>query len=163
MLLLLFHVGENLYAIDTSPIVEIVPMVLLRKILPAPDYLAGVFNYHGEIVPAIDLCHLIQGRTCHICFSTRIIIVNYVVNYQTSDQTSRRLGLIAERVTETLKTSANQVEPTERMSTVPYLGDVFLDETRMIQQIYWEYLIADVHQTSLSAGGSIQTNGTGSN
>jgi chemotaxis-related protein WspB len=159
MLLLLFHVGENLYAIDTGPVVEIVPMVLLRKILPAPDYIAGVFNYHGEIVPVIDLCHLIQRTNCRVCFSTRIIIVNY----KTSDHASRRLGLIAERVIETLKTSAHQVETTERMSTVPYLGDVFLDDTRMIQQIYWEHLITEVHRTALLTGGNVQTNGARSN
>lgn len=105
-LLLLFSIKESLYAIDTRNVIEIVPAVLLRKFESAPRYVAGVFNYHNTIVPVVDLCQLIHGTPCQICYSTRLIMVNYSpdwANDTTSEQQSYSLGLLAERVTETLK------------------------------------------------------------
>jgi len=162
MLLLLFHVGGNLYAIDTEKVIEIIPMVLLRRIQPAPDYLAGVFNYRGSIVPVIDLCHLIRGESCQVCYSTRVILVNYSVNSeQTANEngSQRSLGLIAERVTETLKVSHDQLKTTEQISSSPYLGELFIDQKGIIQKINWEHLITDAHQTTLLIAGNGQANG----
>jgi len=159
MLMLLFHAGDNLYALDSSQVVEVIPMVVLRKIHHVPDYVAGVFNYRGTIVPVIDLCHLIQGTPCHSRFSTRIIIVKYI----TKDGGHRRLGLMAERVTETLKRPDLEPKNAHIMNDVPYLGEMFMDDLGMIQLIHWEHLITEVQHLSLLAGGNIQTNGASSN
>ena len=77
MLMLLFSLGQDRYAIESSQVVEVVSIVNLRKIPHTPDYVAGVFNYRGLIVPVIDLCSLTQGYPSHARFSTRIILVNY--------------------------------------------------------------------------------------
>ena len=159
MLMLLFHAGDNLYALDTSQVVEVIPMVVLRKIHHVPDYVAGVFNYHGTIVPVIDLCHLIQGTACRSRFSTRIIMVNHT----TKDGTHHRLGLMAERVTETLNRPDLDPKTALTVNDVPYLGEMFMDELGMIQRIHWEHLITEVQHASLLAGGNIQTNGASSN
>jgi len=159
MLMLLFHAGDNLYALDSSQVVEVIPMVVMRKIHHVPDYVAGVFNYHGTIVPVIDLCHLIQGTACRARFSTRIIMVNYTAK----DGGHRYLGLMAERVTETL--SRPDLDPKNALTVndVPYFGEMFMDEKGMIQQIHWQHLITDVQHASLLAGGNIQTNDASSN
>jgi chemotaxis-related protein WspB len=155
MLLLLFQIGDNLYAIDTAQVVEVIPMVVLRKMYQVPDYVAGIFNYHGDIVSVIDLCRLIQGTACRDRFSTRIIIVNYTAK----NGTYHRLGLMAEQVTETLSRPAPNSKTSESASDVPYLGEMLMDEKGMIQQIHWEHLIPDVQLTALLAGGNRQTNG----
>ena len=159
MLMLLFHAGDNLYALDSSQVVEVIPMVVLRKIHHVPDYVAGVFNYRGIIVPVIDLCHLIHGTACRSRFSTRIIMVNYTAK----DGGHRRLGLMAERVTETLKRPDLDPKNAPKVNDVPYLGEMFMDELGMIQRIHWEHLITEVQHASLLAGGNIQTNGASSN
>ena len=159
MLMLLFHAGENLYALDSSQVVEVIPMVVLRKIHHLPDYVAGFFNYHGTIVPVIDLCYLIQGTTCRPRFSTRIIMVNYTAK----DGGHRRLGLMAERVTETLNRPDLDPKTALPVNDVPYLGEMFMDELGMIQRFHWEHLITEVQHVSLLAGGNIHTNGASSN
>ncbi len=158
--MLLFHAGDNLYALDSSQVVEVLPMVVLRKIQHVPDYVAGVFNYRGSIIPVIDLCYLIQGTACRPRYSTRIIIVNHT----TKDGREHRLGLMAERVTETLSRPDLDRKNVERVNNnVSYLGEMFMDEKGMIQLVHWEHLIAEVQQASLLAGGNIQTNGASSN
>ncbi len=156
--MLLFHVGDNLYALDSSQVVEVIAMVALRKIYHVPEYVAGFFNYHGTIVPVIDLGSLIGGITCRPRFSTRIVMVNY----RAKDDRQQRLGLMAERVTETLTRPAIDSKSPAIASDVPYLGQIFMDELGMIQLIYWEHLITEAQHASLLAQGSMD-NGASSN
>jgi chemotaxis-related protein WspB len=48
MLLLLFEIGNGRYALETSQIIEIVPLVNLKKIPTTPAYVAGLMNYRGD-------------------------------------------------------------------------------------------------------------------
>jgi chemotaxis-related protein WspB len=43
MLMLLFYVSNDLYAIESSHVVEVIPRVALRKVHHVPDYVAGLF------------------------------------------------------------------------------------------------------------------------
>lgn len=158
MLLLLFQVGDNLYALECDRIVEVIGLVALRKLHHVPDYVAGAFNYHGTIVPAIDLCYLIQGTVCHRRFSTRIVMVKYCS--ETGD--CHHFGLMAERVTDTIHRPDLALKPAQTGS-VPYLGDLFMDEKGMIQQIHWEPLISGIQAATLLPAGTPQKNDPTSN
>ncbi|GAP99251.1 chemotaxis protein CheW [Leptolyngbya sp. NIES-2104] len=147
MLLLLFHVDEDIYAIDSTHIVEVLPLVMLRKVYQVPDHVAGVFRYRNCIVPVVDLCELIRGERCRSRFSTRIIMIRY----QTRTGENAYVGLLAERVTETL--DRPNYAPSEQ-SHESYLGEVWTHEGEMIQQFRWEPLISDVRNTALIAGGT---------
>ncbi|HBB35074.1 MAG TPA: chemotaxis protein CheW [Cyanobacteria bacterium UBA8803] len=138
--MLVFYVGNDRYGIDTSQVVEVIPMVILRKLPHAPDYIAGVFNYRGKIVPAIDLCHLIQGLPSRSYLSTRIVMVNY---FDTGN-TPQLVGLMAERVTETINKPDNEGgENGFEVKEAPYLGEMIMDEQGMIQQVRLEYLLSE--------------------
>lgn len=136
MLLLLFHIGNNLCAIDTSKVVEILPMVILRSIQPARHSVVGVFNYRGRIIPAVDLCHLISDKPSQICYRTRMILVQSATD-------AKPIGLIAERVSETLKISIEEAETAEFITESPELGKLLLTEQGMVQLIHWEHLVSD--------------------
>jgi chemotaxis-related protein WspB len=148
MLMLLFYVGNDLYALDSSQVVEVIPKVLLRKVYQVPEYVAGLFNYRGAIVLVIDLCHLIKKQPSRSFLSTRIIMVNYVGK----NDTNCWLGLMAERVTETLNKSDIGQEDTEPLvGNAPYLGEMIMDEKGMIQRIRLEYLLLDSQRKFLLA------------
>ncbi|KAF0190987.1 MAG: chemotaxis signal transduction protein [Gammaproteobacteria bacterium] len=96
MLFLIFYLGEQRYALAAQEVVEVVPVVQLKKIPQAPSYIAGLCNYRGAPVPIIDLCRVIENRSANRHMSTRVIMVHY----QLKDGTDRLLGLVAERATE---------------------------------------------------------------
>ncbi|HBR00821.1 chemotaxis protein CheW [Roseofilum sp. Belize BBD 4] len=52
--MLLFYLGKDSYAIESSSVVEVIPRVPLRKINHVPDYVARLFNSRGNIAAAID-------------------------------------------------------------------------------------------------------------
>ncbi|MGK7905289.1 MAG: chemotaxis protein CheW [Hormoscilla sp.] len=146
MLMLLLYVGNDRYALDISQVVEVVPMVSFRKIYQGPDYLAGWFNYRGQIAPAIDLCQIIKGDESSNCLSTRII----VVNYQSNHNTQHLLGLIAERVTDTINYSETELVATGMETKI--LGKMIIDDQGTIQTIRVDNLLDSTQLPDLLPG-----------
>lgn len=146
MLMLLFYVGPDRYALGCSQVVEVIPLVELRKLYHAPEYMAGLFNYRGSIVPVLDLCHLIQGNCSRHCLSTRIILVNY----QQTNQNSRLIGLMAERVTDTVDILESQFKDEGiHLENAAYLGKILMDEKGTIQELRLESLLSEQAQAFL--------------
>ena len=130
MLLLLFEIGNGRYALETNQIIEIVPLVNLKKIPTTPAYVAGLMNYRGEGVPVVDLCQLVDNVPSEDAFSTRIIIVSYPIK-NLGDQP---LGLIANNVTETVRTKLSKPPPTGVfMDSSLYNGEETQGTSDMIQ------------------------------
>lgn len=132
MLLLVFHLDRDRYAIEAAQVVSVLPLVQIKTIPQAPAAVAGLFDYRGELVPVIDLCRLAVDRAARQLLSTRII----VVDYPDDDGRMRKLGLIAEQVLETLRRDAHEFEASGVDSPdAAYLGPVASDARGPIQLI----------------------------
>lgn len=151
MLFVLFQLGQDRYALDASHVVEVVPLLALKELPQAPKGIAGIFNYRGRPVPAIDLSELTLGRRAAERLSTRIIIVNY------ADQsgTNHLLGLVTERATQMLRRDAKDfIEPGIRVAATPYLGPVLMDGKGAIQWVNEHRLLSDSVREMLFAADS---------
>lgn len=140
MLVLIFYVGETQYAISCKQIVEIIFLVKLQKIAQMPNYVAGLLNYRGDIMPVIDLCELLMKNQYSHKLSTRIIIINF----RSKQGKIYRLGLIAEKVTETLtiqETDLNHSKLLEDSSF--YRGEIINAQHGMIPLIKIESLLSE--------------------
>ena len=132
MLVLLFELGADRYALDTSEVIEVLPLVLLRRLPDAPNGVAGVFDFRGTPVPAIDLAQLTVGHPARARLSTRII----VVNAPAEGGQVRMLGLIAERATTVVRRDAAEfvwIRIDDDQSR--YLGPVATDERGLLQLV----------------------------
>jgi chemotaxis-related protein WspB len=140
MLFLLFQLGKDRYALDASRVVEVVPLLALKRIPQAPPGVAGIFNYRGRPVPALDLSELALGRPAGERLSTRIIIVNY----RDGGGSGRLLGLVAEHATEMLRRDAREfVDPGLKIGSAPYLGPVLIDAQGAIQWVHEQRLLPE--------------------
>jgi chemotaxis-related protein WspB len=140
MLLLLFQVGPDRYGLEAGQIVEVVPLVILKNIPHAPKGVAGIFNYHGALVPVIDLSELAVGRPSALRHSTRLVLVNYPIDAEKQHV----LGLIVEMATETIHldlAAFNDVGVD--VPEAPFLGPVAKDARGLIQKIEVKNLLPD--------------------
>lgn len=138
MLLLMLRLGTDRYALDARHVTEVIPVVKLKRIPPAPVYVAGMFNYRGKPVPVIDLCRLVEGRTARVVLSSRIIMVNYPV----AGGGAQLLGILAEDATEVVRRDdARFLDADFEMPGSPYLGRVITDTDGLIQEIKVETLL----------------------
>ncbi len=146
MLMLLFHLGNSRYAIPVAEVVEVAPWVELEPVARAPDYVAGLFNYRGLLAPVIDLCQMTQQRHCAHFFTTRIVIVNFPL----SAGGTRTLGLLAERVTETVELESGDFSPTGLcLAQTPWLDDAATTANGVVQKIRLAQLLPEALQSQL--------------
>jgi len=140
MQLLTFHVSEDRYAIKTSKIREILPVV---KLMPLPFTLscvAGLLNYRGTAVPVIDLTILIANTPTRLLMSSRIIIISY----QVASGDTRSLALLAEQATEIIKHDESIVQDYGlSMEDANFLGELIYDDNGMIQLVDPINLLSD--------------------
>lgn len=140
MLFLVFQLGKDCYALNTSQVVEVLPMVRCKQIPAAPAGVAGVFNYRGQPVPLIDLAALSLGKSSRSRMSTRIILVNYL---EESGET-HLLGLLAEQTTETIRREETDfVDAGVAADGAPYLGPVTNAARGIIQRVEINQLLND--------------------
>jgi chemotaxis-related protein WspB len=130
MLFLVFELDGDRYALETRQLIEVLPLVNLKRLSKAPPRIAGMFDYHGRAVPAVDLSEVILGRAAHCRMSTRMVIASC----PGVDDAPHPLGLIAERATATVQLEAAQFNQTGvSPGETPYLGPVARDARGLIQ------------------------------
>ena len=140
MLFVLFKIGNDRYALEASRVIEILPLLELSRIPAAPKGVAGLFNYRGRPVPALDLSELALGSPAQERLSTRIIIVNY----PDGRGGEQLLGLIAENATEMLRKDASAFVDSGLQGTAPpYLGPVLMDERGIVKLVREQRLLSE--------------------
>ncbi len=146
MLLLAFHVGEYQFAIAAKQIIEILPLTSFKSISRTPSYVAGLLDYRGRPVATINLCKLNNSKTYNRVLSSRIILVNYTAK----NRQIYPLGLIAEKVTETLNIP-QQDFVAHGISTddTAYLGGVSNNDGNLIQYVEINGLLTEELQLML--------------
>jgi chemotaxis-related protein WspB len=147
MLLLVFRVADETYAVEAGRVVEVVPRVALRTLPHAPEALTGIFRYRGRVVPVIDLGVLLGAGPCPPRLSTRIIVVDDLV----PARGTARLGLIAEHVIDVRRVADDRVVPQARLlGQNPYLGPIVSDDSGLIPLIAVERILAEPLRDALA-------------
>lgn len=128
MLFLIFQLGQDRYALDARELLEILPLAQIKRLPHAPTGIAGMLDYHGVLLPVIDLSALTLGHAAAERISTRMIVVEMA--------NGRRFALIAERANELLQREATDFTEAEvTVDAAPYLGPVTRDARGIVQWI----------------------------
>jgi chemotaxis-related protein WspB len=90
---LIFQIGSERFALDVRRIHEVVPRIPLQPLSGAPPSCAGAFVYRGQVVPVLDLHHLVGSGDCPPHLSSRIILVPLP-----GAEAGQLLGLLASQV-----------------------------------------------------------------
>lgn len=149
-LFLVFHIGNDRFALKATEVAEVLPRLPLKPIAHAPVWVAGIFAHRGALVPVIDLSALTFGTSAQARTSTRLVMVNY--QPQPWSQ-ARWLGLILEQATDTLRCDPAEFQPYGLDNQqAPYLGPVREDAQGLMQWIgVAELLTAEVRALLFSA------------
>lgn len=132
MLFLQFKINNSRYILEARDIIEVVPYANLKKIPKAPPYVAGLLNYRGGTVPVIDICFLMSDKPCEAKLSSRIALVDY----KNDHGQSVRVGLLIERLTETIRFNKSDFsESGVTLESSPYLGKVVIDDKYIVQMV----------------------------
>ncbi len=150
MQLITFNIGNECYAIDTALVVEIIPLITIRPVVSCRDFIRGVIDYRGTVVPVIDMGLLLEQHPAAKKVSTRIL----VIRYQPGSQAQRLLGLIAERATGIFHVDSTDIERLETtLARQQFLGGMFNDGDKMVQVIDPQGAVSQALEQALDLPG----------
>lgn len=124
---LVFTLGSEEYGIEILKVQEIRGYDWVTRIANSPDFIAGITNLRGVIVPIIDLRIKFQLDSAEINDQTVTIVLNLL---------DRVVGIVVDGVSDVLSLSAEQIKPapdfTATLSTQYLLGLGSLDDRMLI-------------------------------
>jgi chemotaxis-related protein WspB len=151
MLFVLFQLGDDRYALDASQVEEILPLVAIKQVPLAPGGVAGVISHRGVPVPVLDLSQMALGRASARRMNTRIVLVRW----PDPDGSMRLLGLIAEKVNNTVRCERGEfADPGVYNPDAPWLGEVAGDAMGLVQWVNIGSLLSPQVRAVLFAGAA---------
>lgn len=110
---LTFVLGRECYGVPVLKVREIIRMCDITPVPQMPDYIKGVLNLRGKIIPVADL--RIKFRLARVANTELTCIV--VVQVTLPDKSATMMGLIVDAVEEVLNIVAGDIEPTPDFGT----------------------------------------------
>lgn len=147
-----FTVGEQEYGVDIMSVREIKGWVETTLLPNTPEYMRGVLNLRGVIVPIFDLrCRFGLGET--EATNLHVIVIIAVKD--------RMVGILVDTVSDILTVSSSDIRDVPKMETLieeEYLSGLVTIEERMVALLNQERLFdAQVIEKGISVGLAEET------
>lgn len=105
---LAFKLGQEEYAIDILHVQEIRDYGTVTRIAGAPEFIKGVINLRGVIVPIVDMrIHFGLGAPVYNQFTVVIIL----------DIAGRTVGMVVDSVSDVITLSVDEIKPAPEMGS----------------------------------------------
>lgn len=109
---LTFKLGEEVFALDVAQVREILDFTTITKVPQTPDFMRGVINLRGSVVPVIDMRLKFGMTRTERTVNTCIQVVEVSL-----DGERTILGALVDSVQEVFELEPSQIEPAPRIGT----------------------------------------------
>jgi purine-binding chemotaxis protein CheW len=109
---LAFTLAEETFAIEVESVREVLEVIPITRVPRMPDFMSGVINVRGSVVPVIDLRVKFGMPVGEKTVNTCIV----VIEFGTGDG-KVVWGALVDGVQEVIEFDGNQVEPPPRVGT----------------------------------------------
>ena len=103
---LTFKLDQEVFGVDISKVREVLDFTTVTKVPRTPEFMRGVINLRGSVVPVVDL-RLKFGMT----MTEKTVNTCIIITEVTIDNETVVLGALADSVQEVLDLEAGQIEP----------------------------------------------------
>lgn len=107
-----FKLDQEIYALDISQVREVLDFSDVTKVPRMPEFMRGVINLRGGVVPVVDLRLKFGLSATDKTVDTCIIIMEIAIEGETT-----LLGALADSVQEVMTLEPDQIEPPPRIGT----------------------------------------------
>ncbi|MEW6710552.1 MAG: chemotaxis protein CheW [Candidatus Riflebacteria bacterium] len=109
---LAFKLGEEVYAVEVGKVREILDFPPITKVPRTPDFMRGVINLRGSVVPVVDMRLKFGMSRTEKSVNTCIIVVEAMVENEITT-----IGALADSVQEVFELSNANIEPPPKIGT----------------------------------------------
>lgn len=97
--------GERL-AVSILDVKELIEVSNMTRVPMTPDYIRGVINLRGSVVPIVDLSARLSRKPCELTKRSSIVLVEVH-----AEQEALTLGMLVDEVNEILELDAANIQP----------------------------------------------------
>lgn len=109
---LTFKLDDDKFAVDVQKTREIVDLRDVTKVPQSPEFMLGVINLRGSVVPVIDLRLKFGIDKAEATQATSIVVMDVLIDDETII-----VGSVVDSVEEVMELDDSQVEPAPRIGT----------------------------------------------
>ena len=109
---LTFKLADEVFALDISKVREVLDFTTITKVPKTPEFMRGVINLRGSVVPVVDLRLKFGMSRTEKTVNTCIIITEVTVDSETAV-----LGALADSVQEVMDLDPDHIEPAPKIGT----------------------------------------------
>jgi purine-binding chemotaxis protein CheW len=109
---LTFKLEDEVFALDISKVREVLDFTTITKVPKTPEFMRGVINLRGSVVPVVDLRLKFGMSRTEKTVNTCIIITEVTVDNETTV-----LGALADSVQEVMDLEPDRIEPAPKIGT----------------------------------------------
>lgn len=109
---LTFKLADEIFALDVAKVREILEVTTITKVPQTPDFMRGVINLRGSVVPVVDMRLKFGMSMTEQTVNTCIIVVE--INL---DGDTMVLGALADSVQEVVEMEPEGIEPAPNIGT----------------------------------------------
>jgi purine-binding chemotaxis protein CheW len=109
---LTFKLGNEIFATDVAKVREVLDLTTITAIPRTPEFMAGVINLRGSVVPVVDLRLCFEMSKTESTRNTCIVVVEVLL-----DNESTIIGALADSVEEVIDLEPDQIQPAPRIGT----------------------------------------------
>ena len=109
---LTFRLDEEEYAVDVTGVQEILEVPDITRVPKMPDYMCGIINVRGSVVPVVDLRLRFGMAKTEKTIDTCIIVLEIDLNGKKSI-----IGTLADSVDEVIELKEDQTEAVPEIGT----------------------------------------------
>lgn len=109
---LTFKLDSEVFALDVATVREVLDFTAVTRIPRTPDFMRGVINLRGSVVPVVDLRLAFGMSATEKTVSTCIIVVEVLLEGEKTI-----IGALADSVEEVIDLEPEHIQPAPRMGT----------------------------------------------
>lgn len=106
---LTFILAEEEYGLEITKVIEIIGMMSFNALPQTPDFVKGVINLRGKVIPILDLRLKFDMLEAEHTEKTCIIVVEIK-----QDEEKVQMGIIVDSVSEVLNVTSDDLEETPK-------------------------------------------------
>jgi len=109
---LTYKLGDEIFALDIGKVREVLDFTSATKVPRTPDFMRGVINLRGSVVPVVDLRLKFGMSATEKTVNTCVIITEVTVDNDTTV-----LGALADSVQEVIDLTPADISPAPKIGT----------------------------------------------
>ena len=107
-----FNIGNELFAINVQKVLEVLQKQTITPVPNAPNYITGIINFRGEVVPVFDTRIKFNLPSHNETDSYAIAVLDLIKNNE-----QMRIGATVDRVRDVITISNDDIKPVPPMSS----------------------------------------------